>query len=114
MDYPVISYRFHAGSASNPTKKNRLVRLAGLEIDSLEINNLKKNVDYFSNSVLTKKTLQHAEKWNNYRISLVNNKNVFSGIKLLRYLRFYPRKKHYLSDWYYALKGNGDNEQKEN
>lgn len=98
--YPVIQYRYHTGSASNPKEKNKNVRIGSLEIDKMELESLEKNWNFADKE---KKVLQNAKKWNSKRMELVKNRNIKSGICLIRYLSFYPVKRHYISDWLYAL-----------
>lgn len=105
LDYKVIDYRYHLGSASNPINNTRISRIKELEVDKKEIDNLIENNQFTSDNQNSLKILVKAKKWNTSRISLVKNRNVISGVYLISLLQFYPKYRRYLTDLMYALKG---------
>lgn len=105
LDYPVITYRFHSNNSSMPERGNRMVRLSGLEEERLEIESLIKNINCVAAGDFEKKQLQNAKRWNQNRISLVEKRNFWAGVKLLKYLGFYKHKKHFISDCFFAVRG---------
>lgn len=103
LDKDVIDYRYHLGSVTNLANRNRTERLSKLRIDQMEITSLLENIDNMECPSEYKTIIKRAARWNKYRLQLVGEKNFFAGIKLLSYLKFYPFKRHYFSDWEYAF-----------
>lgn len=106
LDQDIIDYRYHIGSVTNIAKRNHNERVDKLIIDRKEIYSLLDNFDESIYAAEYRKIIQDAAKWNMYRIELVCNKKILAGIKLIPYLKYYPIKRHYLSDWMYAYNEN--------
>lgn len=50
-------------------------------------------------------TLVYARQWINIRKELYKKKSFLAAIKLIRFLDYYPRKRQYIADFYYAFLG---------
>lgn len=105
-NFIAIDYRFHYGSASNPTKKTKEYRIKSIKTDKLELDSLFRNIDFTNANIEEKVTLEKAIIWNQNRLMLVENNNYIRGLLLLRYLNYYPNKKHFITDWIYSIKEN--------
>lgn len=98
-DDNVIEWRISEASASNPKHVNRLKEIE-YDGEILEILSNRPNISHEASTILEK-----AKSWNQYRHNLVKNKDILSGLKTIRYLKFYGRKKWYISDFKYAFFG---------
>lgn len=105
LDYDVIDYRYHVGSASVPNGRDRANRLKELQTDLLEITSLQENSKEMDVSHREMRILEQAVIWNGKRLGLVRDRKFGCGIRLLGYMRFYPQQRRYVTDWLYAIRG---------
>lgn len=74
LDYPVIKYRYHVGSASHAVQKSRTLRLESLMLDRLEIDNLESNFTSFTNDDWKKKALLDSKNGMDIGLNLLKTK----------------------------------------
>ena len=48
--------------------------------------------------------LENCYKWNLIRKEFYDNKNPFMGIRLIKYINYYPNIKRFLADWFWTYK----------
>lgn len=87
--------------------KNKRGKIASFEFTENTIETINKYID--DNKSIDLKTsrdiLVNAKQWNELRKDLYKKKSISVAIKLIRYLVYYPRKKQYIADLYYAFLG---------
>lgn len=103
LDYEVIEWRRHVGSASNPMNRNRNRRLQEILLEKKMINSLLtfgigKNVNkkYI-------KVIEESKKWICLREEIVSKGSILSMFKILRYMKFYYLKRRVLTDIKYGV-----------
>lgn len=103
MDYEVIEWRQHAGSASRPTERNKKNRIKEIELDEKMILTMLVYARDNRIKLEYKDELYKALKWNRYRMELVKNDRVWYAILILKYRKFYLQFRRYFTDIKYGL-----------
>lgn len=105
MDYEVLDWRQHVGSASRPKERNKKNRIKELELDMKMLACLENYINVSVEKVTAENNavLNGAKKWNQYRRQLVIEGRLFSAVRLLCYKQYYTQFRRYFTDVKYGL-----------
>lgn len=104
-NYCVIDWRQHIGSTSRPRGRQKATRMKEIDRNIKVVNALKSYVDRKEIGEYKYKLsiLNNAEKWCELRNKFISSGNIFYGIRLLKYYKYYERGRAIITDWLYAF-----------
>lgn len=104
-DRSVIEWRRHSDSSSKTSIMTRQKRIKELEYDRSMCDIL---LDFADKENIDPTIIDHirnVSEWNRLRIELVRDKKIISGLYLIRYFKCYLRKRRYITDFVYSIRG---------
>lgn len=110
LDWEVIEWRKHIGSATRPAEKTKKNRIAQIDLDKKMISRVKKYAETNNVNNNFMETIQKAEKWNKLRKDLVESRKLSNCINLLFYREFYVQFRRYFTDFKYGIEKNEKND----
>lgn len=110
LDWEVIEWRKHIGSATRPAKKTKISRIAQIDLDKKMISRVRKYAEANNANNDFIKIIMKAEQWNKLRKDLVESRKLSNCINLLFYSKFYVQFRRYFTDFKYGIQNNEKND----
>lgn len=107
---PLLDYRLHEDSSYSIERKNSKNKKSQMEWIDYSIHMIDKMKDFVQNNNIREnesklKILSDARNWAEARQSMLQKPDIWKGLRLIPYFKYYPYKSWIISDWLISYKG---------